>query len=68
MASHWVRDVATRGTGTVPLAGPLLVVSNHIGAYDVLVVPSRINRQDIRIIASDSPFFKNLPNASQHMI
>jgi hypothetical protein len=46
----------------------LLVVSNHIGAYDVLVVPSRINRQDIRIIASDSPFFKNLPNASQHMI
>jgi hypothetical protein len=68
MASHWVREVITRGAESVPAKGPLLVVSNHVGAYDILVVPSQINRRDIKIIASDSPFFKNLPNASQHMI
>jgi hypothetical protein len=68
MAGHWVREVNTRGAGTVPPAGPLLVVSNHVGAYDILVVPSQINRRDIRIIASDTPFLKSLPNASQHMI
>jgi hypothetical protein len=68
MASHWVREVTTRGTGAVPAKGPLLVVSNHVGAYDILVVPSQINRRDVKIIASDTPFFKNLPNASRHMI
>jgi hypothetical protein len=68
MASHWVRQVTTRGSETVPSEGPLLIVSNHVGAYDILVVPSQINRRDIKIIASDTPFFKRLPNASQHMI
>jgi hypothetical protein len=68
MASHWIRNVNTRGAGTVPTKGPLLVVSNHVGAYDILVVPSQINRRDVKIIASDTPFFKNLLNASRHMI
>jgi hypothetical protein len=68
MASHWVREVTTRGSAFIPAEGPLLVVCNHVGAYDILVVPSQINRPDIRIIASDTPFFKSLPNASQHMI
>ncbi len=68
MVSHWVREVRKRGTESVPPAGPLLVVSNHVGAYDILVVPSQINRRDIKIIASASPFFQKLPNASRHML
>ncbi len=68
MASHWVREVTTRGATFIPSEGPLLVVCNHVGAYDILVVPSQINRLDVKIIASDIPFFKGLPNASQHMI
>jgi len=68
MAGHWVREVHTRGAVSIPTKGPLLAVSNHVGAYDILVVPSQINRQDVKIIASDTPFFKNLPNASRHMI
>ncbi len=68
MAGHWVREVITRDAGSIPAEGPLLVVCNHVGAYDILVVPSQINRPDIKIIASDIPFFKGLPNASQHMI
>jgi hypothetical protein len=68
MASHWVREVTTRGTASIPAKGALLVVCNHVGAYDILVVPSQINRPDVKIIASDTPFFKGLPNASQHMI
>ncbi|HTX90207.1 MAG TPA: hypothetical protein VMC09_03235 [Anaerolineales bacterium] len=68
MAGNWVREVTRRGAGTIPPDGPLLVVSNHAGAYDVVVAPSQLGRRDIKIIASDTPFFKNLPNASQHMI
>jgi hypothetical protein len=68
MASHWVREVNARGAQSVPAEGPLLIVSNHVGAYDILVVPSQINRRNVKIIASDTPFFKSLPNASRHMI
>ena len=68
MAGHWVREVRVRGAECIPPRGPLLIVSNHVGAYDIVVVPSKINRRDIKIIASDTPFFKSLLNASQHMI
>ena len=68
MMSHWVRNVTTRGAENIPEKGPLLVVSNHVGAYDIVVVPSQINRSDLKIIASDIPYLKNLPNASQHLI
>lgn len=68
MMSHWVRDVRTRGAENIPPQGPLLVVSNHVGAYDILVVPSQINRPDLHIISSDIPYLKNLPDASRHLI
>jgi hypothetical protein len=68
MASHWVGAVETRGRETIPPEGPLLVISNHPGAYDILAVPACLGRQDIHIISSDIPFLKNLPNASQHLI
>jgi hypothetical protein len=68
MMSHWVRNVTTRGAEYIPEQGPLLVVSNHVGAYDIVVVPSQINRPDLKIIASDIPYLKNLPNAAEHLI
>lgn len=68
MASHWVRDVAARGQDTIPAEGPLLVVSNHCGAYDFLVIPSQLGRRDLKIISSDIRFLKNLPNACDHLI
>ena len=68
MASHWVKEVRRRGSETIPPTGPLLVISNHIGAYDILVAPAQIDRPDVKIIASASPFFMSLPNASQHML
>ncbi|MBN2387965.1 MAG: 1-acyl-sn-glycerol-3-phosphate acyltransferase [Anaerolineales bacterium] len=68
MASHWVRDVLSRGTEMIPPNGPLLVIANHVGAYDFLVIPSQLKRQDLAIIASDIPFLRHLPNASRHLI
>lgn len=68
MASHWVQAVEARGQETIPAEGPLLMVSNHPGAYDILVLPACLGRSDIHIISSDIPFLKNLPNASRHLI
>jgi len=68
MMSHWVGNVTTRGAENIPPEGPLLVVSNHVGAYDILVAPSQLNRPDLKIISSDIKYLKNLPHACEHLI
>ena len=68
MLSNWCSGVSTRGKATIPQEGPLLIVSNHAGAYDLLVITSQTGREDLKIISSDIPFFKNLPNIAEHLI
>jgi hypothetical protein len=58
--------VTARGTEEFPFEGPLLVVSNHPGTYDSLIVSSQLQRDDLRIISGDIPFLKNLPLAHKH--
>ena len=64
--TNWCRDITARGKETVPQAGPLLVVSNHAGAYDSVVIASLLGRDDLKFIASDVAFLKNLPNTDKH--
>jgi hypothetical protein len=68
MHSNWCSSVSVRGQETIPQEGPLLIVSNHAGTYDSLILTSRIGREDLKIISSDIPFFKKLPNISSHLI
>ncbi len=49
-----------------PPEGPLLVVSNHPGTYDSLVVASQLQRDDLNFISGDIPFLRNLPHAHRH--
>jgi hypothetical protein len=64
--THWCRDITARGIENIPKIGPLLVVSNHAGAYDSVVIASLLDRNDLKIIASDVAFLKNLPSTNQH--
>ena len=66
--SHFVDRVRSLGSELLPDRGPLIVASNHPGAYDSLVISSLVPRDDLKIIASDIPFVKKLPHTSQHMI
>ncbi len=66
--SHFVDRVKTLGEESLPSNGPLVVASNHPGAYDSLVITSRLPRDDVKIISSDIPFVKKLPDTSEHMI
>jgi len=66
--SHFVDKVTDLGDKNLPTDGPLIVASNHPGAYDSLVISSRLPRDDVKIISSDIPFIKKLPDASKHMI
>lgn len=66
--THFVDQVKALGTESLPRKGPLLVASNHPGAYDSLVISSLVPRDDLKIISSDIPFVKQLPDTSKHMI
>ena len=61
--TNWCSGIRSRGAEGVPADGPLLVVSNHPGTYDALVIASELGRPDLRIIVSDIPFLKRLPHA-----
>jgi hypothetical protein len=60
----------TLGTENIPKKeeGPLLIVSNHPGAYDSVALGSCVPRNDLRIFVGNTPFFRALPNASQRFI
>lgn len=66
--SHFVDRVKTLGVENVPVEGPLVIASNHPGAYDSLVITAHIPRDDVKIISSDIPFVKKLPVTCNHMI
>jgi hypothetical protein len=66
--SHFVDRVKTLGVDNIPVEGPLVIASNHPGAYDSLVITAHIPRDDVKIISSDIPFVKGLPETSNHMI
>lgn len=72
-AAEWilpgfVREVTERGAEQVPPEGPLLVVSNHPGTYDSLLIASRLGRDDLKIITGDIPFLRGLPRAREHFL
>jgi hypothetical protein len=56
------------GAAEVPAHGPLLVVSNHPGAYDSLAITASLPRPDLHIAVSDVPFLRALSEAGKRFI
>ena len=67
-ASNFCNPPQVAGGENIPLSGPVLVTCNHPGAYDGLIVISRLIRKDIKLILTEIPFFQLLPNACEHML
>lgn len=61
-------SLTVRGGESLPAQGPLLVVSNHPGAYDSAALCSQIPRHDLKIIVYEIPFYRAFPHISQQMI
>ena len=51
-----------------PAAGPLLVVADHPGAYDALVLLAAIERDDVAIVAADRTFLRAMPALRRHLV
>lgn len=73
-ASRWImpnfaKDVIAIGAETIPRHGPLLVTSNHPGAYDSLVIASNLPRDDIKIVVNlPLDFISELPSTLHHFL
>lgn len=66
--SRFVEGTHAHGTEHIPASGPLIVASNHPGSYDGLVIASYLAREDLKIIASDVPFLRNMHATSPQLI
>ena len=60
--------VTARGVENLPREGPLLVVSNHPGAYDSVALTASIPRRDLKLVATDIGFTRAMTNCSRDFI
>jgi hypothetical protein len=65
---RFIRNVQVDGMERIPPEGPLLVVSNHPGTIDALVIASHLPRPDLKIVVSGVPFLRSLSATAQHLI
>jgi hypothetical protein len=65
---EFVTGFEAKGAEQIPISGPVLIASNHPGAYDALVVAGSVPRSDLRFVVSGVPFTQALPNAAQIFI
>ena len=66
--THFCTDYQVHGAEHIPDQGPLLVVSNHPGTYDSLVLFANLQGHKIRCVASVIPFIHLLPNVREHIL
>jgi hypothetical protein len=62
IAHNLVADLQARGLEHLPRQGPLIIASNHPGAYDSVCIASYLPRPDLKIILSDTNFYRAMPN------
>jgi len=73
-ASKWilpnfVDSVKVAGAGLVPKEGPLIIASNHPGAFDTLVITANLSRSDVKIVVNiPLPFIQKLPSTQDHFL
>jgi hypothetical protein len=57
-----------RGAELIPAEGPLLIVSNHPGAYDSLAIMASVPRKDLKVVISDVGFTRAFAAAREYYI
>ena len=80
VARHGLQEAARRvlprfitsyhasGVDRIPSEGPVVIASNHPGTFDSLVIAANVVREDLKIIASNMAFVRELPSVAQHVL
>ncbi len=67
-ASIFTTSMEQIGVEHIPEKGPLLLISNHPGISDSMIITAKLPRDDLKIIASGFSMFRNMPNAGRQLI
>lgn len=71
-AAHWLPHVLPPprifSAEHVPREGPLLILANHPGTFDLLLLAACLPRNDFKTIVSDRPFFRALNATGTYLI
>jgi hypothetical protein len=65
---RFVKGMRVRGLAHLPPTGPLLILSNHPGAYDLALVAACLPRRDVKLIGSGVPLLRALPHVRDVII
>jgi len=65
---RFTSGVRAQGTERIPVDGPLLMLSNHPGTVDGLVIAAQLPRPDLKTIISGVPFIRSRRAAAYHLI
>ena len=57
-----------RGASRIPRDGPLIIASNHPGAYDSLAIMAAVPRTDLKVLISDAGLSRAFPICSRFFI
>lgn len=68
LRSKYLEDLRIHGRQHIPLAGPVLFLSNHPGLADTVSLFTAIPRNDLRIIALHRPFLASLTNITRQLV
>lgn len=61
-------QIEFNGLENLPPSGPLIILSNHPGLADTLLLFASLSRPDLRIIAAHRPFLQALPHTNRYLI
>jgi hypothetical protein len=68
LLKYFVDDIQVSGQENIPQEGPVLIASNHPGAYDSVAILACLPRKDVKVVVSDIPFLHSMPAASRMMV
>lgn len=54
--------------GPVPSRGPVLLVTNHPGAYDSLAMMAALGRDDVALVAAETKMLGAMPHVGDHLV
>jgi hypothetical protein len=61
-------QATAKGIENIPEDGPVVILSNHPGAYDSMAIGSCVHRRDFKIIVGETRFYTTLPNIQPLLI
>ncbi len=55
-------QIDARNVENIPVAGPVMILANHPGAYDSMAIGSLVPRPDLKAIVTGTRLYDSLPN------